>query len=192
MSAFTRSAGRFPDGADHDSNCEDFLLPAATLLPLAAAAGDTNIKVNSVADLHAGQTIVVDAGANRETAVIASVGTSGGTTTTAAIEPGATVIPVMSPAGFVVGQTIAIDRGAARESAVVAATTGGGRGGPGRGGSPSITLTAPLKNAHAAEVQVAGSGLTLAAALTKSHESGAPIAGDVPTPGAPNRYARAP
>ena len=100
------------------------------------------------------------------------------------------MIPVMSPAGFVVGQTITIDSGSAVEMAVVSAMTGGGRGG--RGGGPSITVTVPLQKAHAAEVRVTGSGITLASALTKPHESNTPIVGDVPTPGAPNRYVRAP
>ena len=79
-SAPNRSAGRFPDGADTDSNCRDFLLQTATTLPADSAAGANNIKVASVADFGAGQTIIIDTGANRETAVIATVGTAGGTT----------------------------------------------------------------------------------------------------------------
>ena len=51
-----RSAGRFPDGLDTDSNCSDFLLQTATTLSAASAAGATNIKVASVADFSAGQT----------------------------------------------------------------------------------------------------------------------------------------
>ena len=47
-----RSAGRFPDGADTDSNCNDFLLQAATTLSAASAVGATNIKVASVAGLR--------------------------------------------------------------------------------------------------------------------------------------------
>ena len=46
-----RSAGRFPDGADTDSNCTDFLMQPATTLSAASAAGATNIKVASVAGL---------------------------------------------------------------------------------------------------------------------------------------------
>src|SRR5205807_9589548 len=75
-----RSAGRFPDGADTDSNCADFLLQGATNLQAASADGATNIKVASTADFAAGQTILIDSGANLETAVIATVGTAGGTT----------------------------------------------------------------------------------------------------------------
>jgi hypothetical protein len=37
---------------------------------------------------------------------------------------------------------------------------------------------------------VAGSGITLTAALTKAHDAGAQVAASVPTPGAPNQYYR--
>ena len=190
-SAPNRSAGRFPDGADTDSNCTDFLLQAATTLPAASAAGATNIKVASVAGFDAGQTILIDPGANLETAVIATVGTAGATTVGAATDAGATVIPVASPMGFTAGQTITIDSGANQETAVVASITGGGRGGRGGAGAgASITVAAPLKSAHAAGAQVSGTGITLTAALTKAHASGAQIAGNLPTPGAPNQYSR--
>ena len=185
-----RSAGRFPDGLDTDSNCTDFLLQPATTLSAASAAGANNIKVASVADFGAGQTIMIDTGASLETAVIATVGTAGATTVGAATNVGATVIPVASGAGFSAGQTITIDSGANQETAVVAATTGGGRGG-GRGGAGAATvIVAPLKSAHAAGAQVSGSGITLTTALTQAHASGAQVASNVPTPGAPNKYSR--
>ena len=131
-SAPHRSAGRFPDGIDTDSNCNDFLLQPASTLSAASAAGANNIKVASVADFGAGQTIMIDTGANLETAVIATVGTAGATTVGAATDVGATVIPVAGGAGFSAGQTITIDSGANQETAVVVSTSGGGRGG-GRG-----------------------------------------------------------
>jgi hypothetical protein len=180
-----RSAGRFPDGLDTDSNCTDFLLQAATTLSAASAAGATNIKVASVADFGAGQTIMIDTGASLETAVIATVGTAGATTVGAATTAGATVIPVVSGAGFSAGQTITIDSGANQETAVVASTTGGGRG-----GNATITIAAPLRLAHAVGALVSGSGITLTGTLTQGHASGAQVANNVPTPGAPNRYIR--
>ncbi len=76
-------------------------------------------------DFAAGQTIIIDTGANRETAVIATVGTPGGTTVGTATDVGATVIPVASAVGFSAGQTITIDSGTNRETAVVASVTGG-------------------------------------------------------------------
>src|SRR6185437_8013537 len=78
--SLNRSAGRFPDGADTDSNCRDFHLQAATTLPMNADAGANNIKVTSVGDFAAGEKIYIDSGENREIAVIKSVGTAGGTT----------------------------------------------------------------------------------------------------------------
>jgi len=185
-----RSAGRFPDGRDTDSNCNDFLLQAATTLPAASAAGATNIKVASVTDFVAGQTIIVDTDASLETAVIATVGTAGATTAGGAIDAGATVIPVASTAGFGAGQTITIDGGASSETAVVVSTAGGGRGGGGAPTTATVTVNAPLKFAHAAGAQVSGTGITLTAALTKPHPSGARVVSAVPTPGAPNRYFR--
>jgi hypothetical protein len=178
-----RSAGRFPDGLDTDSNCTDFLVQPATTLAAAAAAGANNIKVASAADFAAGQTIMIDAGSNIETGVIATVGTSGASTVGAATNAGATVIPVATATGFSAGQTITIDNGANQETAVVVSTTGG------RGGA-TITVGAPLKVAHTVGAQVSGSGITLTAGLTKAHAGGAQVASNVPTPGAPNQYVR--
>jgi len=176
-----RSAGRYPDGSDTDSNCNDFLLQPATVLSAASTAGATNIKVASVADFANGQTITIDGGANRETATIATVGTAGGTTIAAATSAGATMIAVGSVAGFAAGQTISIDSGANQETAVIGSIAGG------RGGA-AITVSAPLTLAHASGVQVSGTGITLSTALTRTHASGSQVNGDVPTPGAPNRY----
>jgi hypothetical protein len=176
-----RSAGRFPDGVDTDSNCTDFLLQPATTLPAGSVAGATNIKVASVADFAAGQMILIDTGANRETAVIATVGTAGATTSGGATEVGTTVIPVAAGFGFTSGQTISIDIGTNQETAVVVAAAGG------RGGA-RITVAAPLTHAHAAGAQISGTGITLTTALTKVHASGAQVASDLPTPGAPNKY----
>jgi hypothetical protein len=180
-----RSAGRFPDGRDTDSNCRDFILQNATNLSADAGAGATNIKTAGPADFRVGQTIVIDAGANRETAVIATTGTPGATTANGATAVGTTAIPIVSAVGFTVGQTISIGSGAATETAVVAAISGG------RGGAAGISMTvgSPLKLAHAAGTPVTGSGITLVAPLTKMHQSGAQIGDFLPTPGAPNQYA---
>ncbi|MBL0160367.1 MAG: lamin tail domain-containing protein [Bryobacterales bacterium] len=181
--ATNRSAGRFPDGADSDSNCNDFLLQPATTLSTGSAAGANNIKVASVADFQAGQTVLIDVGAELETAVIQTVGTAGASTVGAATNAGATVIPVASSMGFTAGQPIIVDSGANRETAVVASVTFGFR-------NSSITVAAPLTLAHAAGAQVSGTGITLTSALTKAHASGTQVARSLPTPGAPNQYAR--
>ena len=176
------SAGRYPDGADSDSNCADFLTQAATTLAAASAAGGSNIKVASVEGFAAGQGIMIDSGADRETAVIATVGTPGATMVDSAIGAGATAIPVANAFGFRPGQTITIDSGANAETAVVASAP--------RRGAATIAVAAPLTLAHASGAQVSGTGITLASALTRAHAGGAPVAGNVPTPGAPNQYDR--
>jgi hypothetical protein len=183
-----RSAGRFPDGRDTDSNCNDFLLQSATVIAVDSGAGATNIKVAGVSDFSAGQAILIDAGANQETATIATVGTAGATTVAVATTAGATVISVAGPSGFANGQNIAIDSGANAETAVVVSTAGGGRG----GGPSTVTVSAPLKSAHAVGAQVAGTGITLTAPLSKTHANGARVASAAPTPGAPNQYVRKP
>ena len=94
-------------GTHTDSNCNDFLVQAATSLT-SSTSGATNIKVGSVADFAAGQTIKVDAGASQETAVIAAVGTSGAAAILLPTMSGATVIPVTGLMGFTPGQTIGI------------------------------------------------------------------------------------
>jgi hypothetical protein len=198
-SAPSRSAGRYPDGKDTDSNCNDFLLQTAGVtLSVASVAGSNNIKVASVGDFGTGQTIIIDSGGNRETAVIATVGTAGGTTVSTATEAGATVIPVADVTGFNPGQTITIGS----ERATVASISGGRggrnrrggimarRGGQGDQTPVTINVTAPLKSAHAVGTQVSGTGITLTSALSKAHDSGAQVGGSEPTPGAPNKYNR--
>ena len=180
--ASNSSAGRFPDGADTDSNCTDFLQQAATTLRTTSAAGATNIKVASVEGFGAGRTIMIDTGANSETAVIATVGTAGATTQGVATSAGATVIPVADVIGFSEGQTITIDSGTVSETAVVASINWWG--------GATITVAAPLSHAHAASAQVSGSGITLTTALTRTHSSGTQVSDNLPTPGAPNRYYR--
>jgi len=178
--ATDRSAGRFPDGADTGSNCADFQTQAATTMSAAGSAGANNIKVASVAGFQGGQSIMVDNGANLETAVIATVGTPGASTASTAASEGSTVITVASGFGFSDGQTITIDSGANAETATVASVT--------RFPAPRITIASPLAHAHAAGAQVAGTGITLTTPLARAHATGTQITDNVPTPGAPNKY----
>ncbi len=176
------SSGRFPDGVDTASNCKDFRTQAATTMPLAATAGQSNLKVAEVAGFDAGETVLIDAGANQETAVIATVGTPGATTTRTATDAGATEIPVANAIGFSNGETITIGNGADSETAVIATIH--------RFPAPTLIVTAPLAHAHAADAQVAGTGLTLTAPLTRAHDAGAQISDNLPTPGARNQFHR--
>jgi non-reducing end alpha-L-arabinofuranosidase len=178
-----RSVGRFPDGFDADNLCTDFLTQAATTLPEGSLAGANIIKVGGVTGFDVGQKIMIDTGANIEAGVIATVGTAGVTTSSAAMNVGAAVIPVASAMGFSAGQTVSIDSGANQETAVVASITGGRTG-------ATITLTTPLRSGHEAGAQVSGTGITLTRPLAKAHGSGAPLTTSLPTPGAPNQYSR--
>jgi hypothetical protein len=174
------SAGRTADGRDSDSNCTDFRVQTATVLPEGAAAGASNIKVAGVAGFAAGQSVTIDSGANAETAVIAGVGTAGAARSGAPLAAGATTIPLaggFGPGGFTTGEQIMVDN----EAATVAAISGG------RGGL-SITLARPLAAAHASGAQVSGTGITLNAALAKAHAAGAQVTSDLPTPGAANKF----
>ncbi len=178
--AVNTSAGRFPDGADTDSNCSDFSTQAAASLSAMSAVGATNVKVASTEGFRPSQTVHIGSGTKTETAVIATVGTAGGTTVRTPIEAGVTILPAVSVTGFVKGQTITIDEGADSESAVVAST---------RARSDStITVVAPLAHGHAAGVSISGSGISLTTPLTQAHPNGTQISDSFPTPGAPNRY----
>ncbi|HEX3754205.1 MAG TPA: hypothetical protein VHV26_03935, partial [Rhizomicrobium sp.] len=178
--ATNTSAGRFPDGADTDSNCTDFLTQAVATLSAASPVGATNIKLTSVAGFRPGEKILLDSGANLETAAISTVGTAGATTLTAATGVGATILHTANATGFSKGQTISIDDGANSETAVISSVRG-------RGGA-TITLAAPLARAHASGGQISGSGINLTTPLTRPHSSGAQVSDNLPTPGAPNQY----
>jgi hypothetical protein len=161
-------------------------------LAVDVAAEADNIKVASVAEFAAGQSIVVGSGADRESAVIKTVGTPGGASVRTQVAAGAKEIPVTTAAGFSAGQTITVGVGESGETAVVASIAGGGRRGfggrRGDGQRAAINVSEPLKFAHPAGAPVAGSGLTLEAPLTRPHGSGEPVADGAPTPGAPNQF----
>ncbi|HET7896837.1 MAG TPA: hypothetical protein VFL47_04190, partial [Flavisolibacter sp.] len=182
-----KSYGRFPDGNDNDNNCGDFLSQSSTTLVAASTPGANNIKIAGVGDFSVGQKISIGSGSNSETAVIATVGTPGATTLSAAANAGATVISVGTITGFSAGQMITIGSGANLETVVIVSVTRRRFGNAGGNQTDSIAVTAPLKNAHAANEQVSGSGITFTTPLTRNHEVGTLVAGDVPTPGAPNQ-----
>jgi hypothetical protein len=178
--ATNTSAGRFPDGADTDSNCTDFRTQAVATLSAASPKGASNIKVTSMEGFRSGQTILLDSGANLETAAISTVGTAGATTLTSSAGVGATVLHTANATGFSKGQTISIGDGDNSETAVILSVRA-------RGGA-TITLAAPLARAHASGGQIAGSGIGLTTPLTRAHTSGAQVSDNLPTPGAPNQY----
>ncbi len=185
------SAGRYPDGNDQDSNCSDFILQSSMSLTTASKVGTNNIKIAEKEGFSIGQKVVVGTGENSETAVIAIIGTTGGTTVSVDTEKGVTVIPVEDILGFEVGQTVTIKNGEKGETGVIASITAARRRfGRRESDEPgnSITLTQPLKQACKKGTEVAGSGITFASPLTKAHENGTPVASNVPTPGKPNQF----
>lgn len=189
-----RSAGRYPDGNDSDSNCRDFMVQNTTALAAPAESGSNNIKVSSVAGFSIDQSIIIGSGADSESVVIAAIGTSGATATGAPVKAGSRIIRVGTVAGFNAGQTITIDYGSRTETAVIAAVGAARRrfGGQGATPSDSITVSTPLRYTHARDVQVSGSGITLVNTLETDHENGTRVAANLPTPGEPNQYFRKP
>lgn len=138
-------------------------------LSIAAAAGDTNLKVGSVANFVLGGTLKVD----DETATIAAVGTqSRSTTLFVPAAAGDTNVKVASTTGIAAGDTMRIDTAGTTESVTV---TNVGTQGPGTG----ITFTPALTSAHTtgAAVLGLGTGLTLTAPLESGHAAGASVTG---------------
>jgi len=189
-----RSAGRYPDGTDTDSNCRDFMIQNAITMLTASPAGSNNIKINSLTGFSIGQKVIIGTNANSEIAYIATLGTTGGTTLISPTNAGIKVIPVASVDGISAGQTILIDNGLKYETAIVASVKAARRrfgNNTNNANAPvdSIALTVPLKIGHETGAMVGGSGVTLASPLTKTHEIGTPVANNIPTPGRPNQFA---
>jgi non-reducing end alpha-L-arabinofuranosidase len=187
-----KSAGRYPDGTDNESNCRDFLIQKTTSLALPSKIGSVNIKVTSLENFSIGQKIIIDAGSNSETAIIATIGTPGGTTIGTQIKVGTTDIPVVGVDGLSVGQTIFLDDTKNLETAVITNIVRSRR----RFGTPNtqvidtIKVAKPLINTHNIGVQISGSGITLSKPLTKVHDKNTPIVSNLPTPGQPNQYTK--
>jgi Bacterial alpha-L-rhamnosidase C-terminal domain/Bacterial alpha-L-rhamnosidase 6 hairpin glycosidase domain len=172
------------------SETKEYVLgpPPITTLALTATAGDTNIKVASVANFAAGDPLTIDTGAAAEAATLVNVGTAAFTTSLAAAAPaGSTDIKVTSTGQFcfsfggssfcfgtpllAAGDTITLGSGTGAEKATIESV--GSAGGTGTG----LTLTAPLLVAqpNGASVFDPGSGLTLSAPLARAHVVGAAV-----------------
>jgi hypothetical protein len=178
--AVNTSTGRFPDGADTDSNCKDFATQAATSLSATSITGATNIKVASIEGFRPGERVQIDSGAKGEIAVIAAIGTAGATTIRNSTDAGATLLPTANVIGFSKGQTITIDEGSNSETAVISSTRARG--------AATVTVVAPLARSHAAGAQISGSGISLTTPLTQIHTQESQVSDSLPTPGAPNQY----
>jgi Bacterial alpha-L-rhamnosidase C-terminal domain/Bacterial alpha-L-rhamnosidase 6 hairpin glycosidase domain len=169
------------------SETKEYLLgaPPSTTLAVTANAGDSNIKVASVANLVAGDPLTIDTGANAESATILDVGTAAFTTTlAAAAAAGSTDIKVTSTGQvcfgsfgcfgtpyFTAGDTVTLGSGSSAETAVIESVGSAGASGTG------LTLTAPLAAPEPAGASVfdPGSGLTLSAPLARAHAVGTAV-----------------
>lgn len=97
---------------------------AAAILTASAAAGDTNIKVTSTANLPVGATIALDE-VSTENPTVSAVGTATTNTTLAApTAAGDTKIYVASIAGLAVGDNVSVDLGTVDTSSISAIGTG--------------------------------------------------------------------
>src|SRR3954454_4707175 len=151
------------------------------------AAGDTRAFTP-----RAGQQIVIDTGANQETATIAKpIGrpSTQVTTLTNAASAGATQIRLASCSGElsgatppstntnapIAGQPIVLDPGPNQEVVYVAKHIS-----PWPATGPNVVLTAPLAKDHAAGVSTAAMSVTLTAPLTKAHASGVTVSNPRP------------
>ncbi len=129
--------------------------PTTTALALSAAAGDTNVKVTSVAGLGVGDTLRVGS----ETATVTAVGTARTTTTLfAPVAAGATNVKLASVTGYAAGNTLIVDG----ESRTVTEVGTQGR----------ATTLAAAAEAGATNIRVASvTGLVAGATITVGDES---------------------
>ena len=189
------NASSLPGGGNTGDVSGETTLASTAGFGTAAHAGDTNIKVASVAGI--GTTLAAAAAAGDSNVKVAAITPFFTTSLSAAANAGDTNIKVASVTAMVAGKTINIDTGAGSESAVIQSVGTAGATGTG------VTLTAPLANAHPSGAQVTpagqqitvdtgastevatirtvgtagatGTGVTLAAPLALAHASGAQV-----------------
>jgi Alpha galactosidase C-terminal beta sandwich domain/Alpha galactosidase A/HYR domain len=116
---FPVGAGPLPDGAFEGPTITSIGTPGTqTALAAKASAGDTNVKLGSVANVEPGDKLAID----DEEATVGSVGTAAAAATqlVAPAEPGDANVKVASVAGLVPGDDIAIDAGGDLETATIA------------------------------------------------------------------------
>jgi hypothetical protein len=139
-----------------------------------AAAGSTNIKVTSVANISVGDKIRLDiasVGHGIETVTVAQVGTQATRTNlVGTANAGANRIRVRRTDGFAVGDKINIGTPASLESVSVTAVNGTGPG-------ASLDITPALAKSHIGDETVMdlGTGLGLAAPLKFNHAANLPF-----------------
>jgi hypothetical protein len=135
-------------------------------------AGSTNVPVTSTSGFKAGQKMAIGYGNTLETATVTAVGKPGTQARLSAAAPaGATNIKVTSTGNITAGDTIKLDIGPRTENVTVASVGTSGAGGTG------LTLAAPLKFDHAANLPFSdrGTGVTFSPATRFAHSSNEPV-----------------
>src|SRR3954454_7930854 len=168
-----------------------------TTLSTATAVGAAGLRLAAPWGLRPGQQVVIDSGANQETATIAktlSPAATHVTTLSNAAGAGATQIRLASYSGElggvnatppnppstntnapIAGQPIVLDTGANQEVVYVKQHIS-----PWPATGPNVVLTAPLAKDHAAGTTTSAMSVTLTAPLTLAHASGATVSNPRP------------
>ncbi len=165
-----------------DSYDDGSVSQGITTLGTASAVGDTNIKVASLSSAVVGNKVSIDSLGNQEVDTVSSIGTAASNATlSAATLSGATTFTTTSANSIAAGDTVTIDTATNQETAVVSSVSSSG----GRNPTFTITLTAPLKKAHASGAPVTDPGnscgaltapcVTLTTPLTIAHAAGAAV-----------------
>ena len=140
--------------------------------PITIPAGSASVPVSSTAGFTVGQKIGLGYGASYEQATVTAVGQPGTQARlSAAASPGDTNLKVTSTTNITAGDIIRLDIGPKSETVTVAAV-----GTPGAGGT-GLTLAAPLKFGHAANLPFSdqGTGITFTPATRSAHSSNDPV-----------------
>ncbi len=135
-------------------------------------AGSTNVPVTSTSGFKVGQKLAIGYGDTLETATVTAVGKPGTQARlAAAASAGATNIKVTSSSNITASDKIRLDIGSKIETVTVASVGTSGAGGTG------LTLTAPLKFDHAANLPFSdrGTGVTFSPATRFAHSSNEPV-----------------
>jgi hypothetical protein len=140
--------------------------------PVTVPGGSTNVPVTAIGGFSVGQKMAIGYGRTFETATVTAVGTPGTQAYLAAAAPaGATSIQVTTTNTITAGDKIRLDIGSRAETVTVASVGTAGAGGTG------LTLTAPLKFDHAANLPFSdrGTGITFTPAARFAHSSNEPV-----------------
>jgi hypothetical protein len=140
--------------------------------PITVRPGSTNVPVTSTSGFKVGDKMAIGYGRTMETVTVSAVGTPGVQDYLAAAAPaGATSIMVTATDNITAGDTIYLDISPRTERVTVASVGTAGAAGTG------LTLTAPLKFDHAANLPFSdrGTGVSFSPATRFAHSSNEPV-----------------